>query len=164
MQTLRKHALIALGVLTLASFANIANAANPLEQINQEVDKYQQRGRERADEVDQYRHHREHGRKRHDHEGQQQSGASSSCRDERNLRSVQGNVHTSMKFLNNSNQEVRTYWLDYSGRRVFYKAIPAHGQYTQPTFQTHPWVVTDARDNCINIFVSNQPSAIAEIR
>ncbi len=164
MQTFRKHALIALGVLTLASFAYIANAANPLEQINQEVDKYQQRGRERADEVDQYRHHREHGRKRHDHEGQQQSGASSSCRDERNLRSVQGNVHTSMKFLNNSNQEVRTYWLDYSGRRVFYKAIPAHGQYTQPTFQTHPWVVTDARDNCINIFVSNQPSAIAEIR
>lgn len=164
MQTLRKHALIALGVLTLASFANIANAANPLEQINQEVDKFQQRGRERADEVDQYRHHREHGRKRYDHEGQQQSGASSSCRDERNLRSVQGNVHTSMKFLNNSNQEVRTYWLDYSGRRVFYKTIPAHGQYTQPTFQTHPWVVTDARDNCINIFVSNQPSAIAEIR
>ena len=39
MQTLRKHALIALGVSTLASFANIANAANPLEQINQEVDK-----------------------------------------------------------------------------------------------------------------------------
>ena len=164
MQTFRKHALIALGVLTLASFANIANAANPLEQINQEVDKYQQRGRERGDEVDQFRHDREHGRKRHDHEGQQQSGASSSCRDERNLRSVQGNVHTSMKFLNNSNQEVRTYWLDYSGRRVFYKAIPPHGQYTQPTFQTHPWVVTDTRDNCMSIFVSNQPSAIAEIR
>ena len=72
MPTLRKHALMTLGVLTLASFANIANAANPFEQINQEVDKYQQRGRERADEV--------------------------------------------------------------------------------------------ARDNCINIFVSNQPSAIAEIR
>ena len=145
MQTLRKHALIALGVSTLASFANIANAANPLEQINQEVDKYLQRGRERADEVDQYRYRREHGRKRHDHEGQQQSGASSSCRDERNLLSVQGNMHTSMKFLNNSNQEVRTYWLDYSGRRVFYKAIPPQCQYTQPTFQTHPWVVTPMR-------------------
>ncbi len=145
MQTLRKHALIALGVSTLASFANIANAANPLEQINQEVDKYLQRGRERADEVDQYRYRREHGRKRHDHERQQQSGASSSCRDERNLLSVQGNMHTSMKFLNNSNQEVRTYWLDYSGRRVFYKAIPPQCQYTQPTFQTQPWVVTPMR-------------------
>ena len=41
MPTLRKHALMTLGVLTLASFANIANATNPLEQINQEVDKHQ---------------------------------------------------------------------------------------------------------------------------
>jgi len=164
MPTLRKHALIASGVLALASLTHMVHAANPLEQINHEVDKYQQRGRERADEVDKLRNPREHGHKRHAHEGQQQSSASSSCHDERNLRSVQGNVHTSMKFLNNSNQEVRTYWLDYSGRRVFYKAIPPYGQYTQPTFQTHPWMVTDARDNCMNIFVSNQPSAIAEIR
>jgi hypothetical protein len=31
-------------------------------------------------------------------------------------------------------------------------------------FQTRPWVVTDTRDNCLPIFVSNQPSGVAEIR
>jgi len=31
-------------------------------------------------------------------------------------------------------------------------------------FQTHPWVVTDTRGNCLPIFVSNQPSGVAEIR
>ena len=31
-------------------------------------------------------------------------------------------------------------------------------------FQTHPWVVTDTRGNCLTIFVSNQPSGVAEIR
>jgi VHL beta domain len=164
MPTLRTHALMTLGILTLASFANIANAANPLEQINQEVDKYQQRGKEHTDEVERYRSHRDHGNQRHHHEEQQQGGTSNACRDERNLRSVQGNVHTSMKFLNNSNQEVRTYWLDYSGSRVFYKTIAPHGQYTQPTFQSHPWLVTDTRDNCIDIYVSSQPSATVNIR
>jgi hypothetical protein len=164
MPTLRKRVLMTLGVLTLASFANIANATNPLEQINQEVDKYQQRGKEHADEVQRYRNHRDHSNKHHDHEEQQQGGTSNACRDERKLRSVQGNVHTTMNFVNRSNQEVRSYWLDYSGRRVFYKAIPPNGNYMQPTFQTHPWVITDPRDNCLNVYVSNQPSAVVEIR
>jgi hypothetical protein len=86
------------------------------------------------------------------------------CRNERGLRSVRGDVHTEMKFLNNSNREVRTYWLDYRGRRVFYKEIPAHDQYTQPTYQTHPWVVTDRHNHCLLVVVSNQTSGIAEIR
>ena len=40
----------------------------------------------------------------------------------------------------------------------------ANSNYTQPTFQTHPWVITDPRDNCLNIYVSNQPSVVVEIR
>ncbi|PUE57713.1 hypothetical protein B9Z36_07300 [Limnohabitans sp. Rim8] len=158
MQFKAKQPLMILGFVSVLSLACVAQAANPLEQINQEIDKHQQRGKEHANE---HRNRHEQGHKT-EHHGE--SNGSSTCNDERNLRSLQGNVHTSMKFLNNSNQEVRTYWLDYSGRRVFYKAIPPHGQYTQPTFQTHPWVVTDQRDKCLNIYVSNQPSGIAEIR
>jgi len=91
-------------------------------------------------------------------------GHGSQCHDENRLRSMQGNVHTQMQFINRSHQEVRTYWLDYSGRRVFYKAIPPNGSYTQPTYQTHPWVVTNQANNCIGIFISNRPFENAEIR
>jgi hypothetical protein len=176
MRHLSKRALLAVGIVSALSFTQAAQAGNPLEQIvNQQVDKFQQRGSDRGRENEQYNNRQDdRGNRydnrdnRHDHHGRHddhnQNNSKSSCRDERNLRSTQGNVHTSMKFVNNTNQEVRTYWLDYSGRRVFYKAIPPHGNYTQPTFQTHPWVVTDQRDNCIDIFVSNQPSAVAEIR
>jgi hypothetical protein len=168
-----KAPLITMGLMAALTLAGAAQAANPLEQIaNQQVDKFQQRGNERAADHDQngnryddrdQRGHRDRHHGRHD-DNQHNNNANNSCRDERSLRSVQGNVHTSMKFVNRTNQEVRSYWLDYSGRRVFYKAIPPNGHYTQPTFQTHPWVITDQRDNCINIFVSNQPSAVAEIR
>jgi len=137
MRLTAKVPFLTLGLLAAMHSVSVAHAANPLEQIaNQQVDKFQQRSNE----------------------------THTSCRDERNLRSVQGNVHTAMKFVNRTHQEIRSYWLDYNGRRVFYKAIPPNGNYTQPTFQTHPWVITDQRDNCLDIYVSNQPSAFVEIR
>ena len=170
---------IVLGLMAALSLAGAAYAANPLEQIvNQGVEKLQQRGSDRMndrgsdneryghrhddrhDDLD-HRGHRDH-HSRHDDDHHNDDNAS--CRDERGLRSVKGNAHTSMKFVNRTNQEVRSYWLDYNGRRVFYKAIPPNGNYTQPTFQTHPWVITDQRDKCLDIYVSNQPSAVVEIR
>jgi hypothetical protein len=166
---------IALGLMAALSLAGAAYAVNPLEQIvNQGVEKLQQRGSERHNDrgSDNERYSdrqddREH-RGRRDHHGRHDddhhNDDNASCRDERGLRSVKGNVHTSMKFVNRTNQEVRSYWLDYNGRRVFYKAIPPNGNYTQPTFQTHPWVITDQRDKCLDIYVSNQPSAVVEIR
>lgn len=151
-----------IGFLSALTFVCAAHAANPLEQvITQQTEKLQQRSNERNQGDDQHGHRDHHGR--HD-DNNNPNNAKASCRDERNLRSVQGNVNTNVKFVNRTNHEVRTYWLDYSGRRVFYKAIPPNGNYTQPTFQTHPWVITDQRDSCIEIFVSNQPSAVVEIR
>lgn len=166
---------IALGLMAALSLAGAAYAANPLEQIvNQGVEKLQQRGHDRNNDrgSDNERYSdrqddREHrGRRDHHsrHEDDHHNDDNASCRDERGLRSVKGNVHTSMKFVNRTNQEVRSYWLDYNGRRVFYKAIPPNGNYTQPTFQTHPWVITDQRDKCLDVYVSNQPSAVVEIR
>ena len=165
-----KHALFATGLLSVLSFTHSAHAANPLEQIvSQEVDKYQQRGKELLNPEEQHRNRhdgsnqqRHHGHDRHDDDGYRNKAKS--CNDERNFRSVQGSTHTRLKFVNNTNQEVRTYWLDYNGRRVFYKAIPPHGRYTQPTFQTHPWVVSDTHDNCLHIFVSSQPVSSVHIR
>ena len=162
---------IVLGLMAALSLAGAAYAANPLEQIvNQGVEKLQQRGSDRMNDrgSDNERYSdrqddREHrGRRDHHshHDDDHHNDDNASCRDERGLRSVKGNVHTSMKFVNRTNQEVRSYWLDYNGRRVFYKAIPPNGNCTQPTSQTHPWVITDQRDKCLDIYVSNQPSAV----
>ena len=135
----KQHA-IKIILITSITFTCNLHATSPIEQ--------KQNSHERSDQ--QNNHHAEYD-------------SSGFCRNERNLRSVQGNAHTTIKFLNNRKQEVRIYWLDYTGRRVYYKTIPPHDQYTQPTFQTHPWVVADQRDNCTNIFVSNKQSTIAEI-
>jgi VHL beta domain len=164
-----------LGLIVALTLVSAAHAANPLEQIvNQGVEKLQQRENDRTnnrgstnerygnrhEDRDQRGHRDPHS----SHDDDHHNDDNASCRDERGLRSVKGNVHTNMKFVNRTNQEVRSYWLDYNGRRVFYKAIPPNGNYTQPTFQTHPWVITDQRDKCLDIYVSNQPSAVVEIR
>ena len=163
---------ITLSILAALTLTGTAHAVNPLDQVvNQQVDRLQQRHLERHNSDNEQfgnrQDNRDHRGKR-DHHGSHDDhhhkNANTSCRDERNLRSVQGSVHTTMKFVNRTNQEVRSYWLDYNGRRVFYKAIPPNGNYTQPTFQTHPWVLTDQRDNCLDIYVSNQPSAVVDIR
>jgi von Hippel-Lindau disease tumor supressor len=157
--------------MDLARAAHAAHAASPLEQIvNPQIDKYQHHGNERGSDNAQYSNRHDEREKlgryeqRGRHDDNHHNSPNTSCRDERNLRSVQGNVHSTMKFVNRTNQEVRSYWLDYSGRSVFYKAIPPNGNYTQPTFQTHPWVITDPRDNYLDIYVSNQPSVVVEIR
>ncbi|PUE35834.1 hypothetical protein [Limnohabitans sp. Jir72] len=152
--------------IALLGMVQISHAGNPLgTMLGQEADKLQQRGKDHALDAAQHGHtadrQHEHAHEQH---GQDQAGSGQTCPDERGLRSAQGNVHTTMNFLNKRVHEVRTYWLDYQGRRVFYKAIPAKTRYTQPTYQTHPWVVTDQRDNCIGVFISNTRSGMAEIR
>ena len=166
-----KIPLLTRSLIAAITLVGAAHAANPLEQIvNQQVDKFQQHSNDRGSSNDSSternneRDHRNHREHRYGNHHDDKHNSNTSCRDERNLRSVQGNTHTTMKFVNRTNQEVRSYWLDYNGRRVFYKAIPPNGNYTQPTFQTHPWVITDQRDKCLDIYVSNQPSAVVEIR
>lgn len=154
--------LKAIIAIALLGTLQISRAGNPLGTVlGQEADKLQRRGQDHA--LDAVQHgHKAHKFHRQHRQGQEGSGQK--CPDERGLRSVQGNVQTTMHFLNKSVHEVRSYWLDYQGRRVFYKAIPAKTRYTQPTYQTHPWVVTDQHDNCIGVFISNTRSGKAEIR
>ena len=130
-----------------------AYADNIFNQINQSLDKAQQIQQDGRRDVDAIKNH--HPDDNHSNAG--------SCRNENSLRSTQGTQRTTVRFVNNTDHEVRTYWIDYNGRRVFYKKIKPHGNYTQPTFQSHPWVITDERDNCMEVFVSQQPSAVVNI-
>ena len=74
------------------------------------------------------------------------------CPAERGLRSINGNFHTQVRFVNDSARPVQTYWLDYQGKRVPYKVMPPHSSHTQPTYLTHPWVVTDEGQRCLGVY------------
>ena len=59
-------------------------------------------------------------------------------------KSLQGTVRTDIRFVNKTSGAVKIYWLDYTGKRVFYKTLAAGASYLQPTWVTHPWVAIDA--------------------
>ena len=153
----------------LASLALPALAAPSLESLGQQLSNLKQVGQDRMhDRVhrDRYEGHDRHEGKeegRPDH-GHNDHSVAAACRQETGLRSLQGSTATRLEFVNTSSREVRVYWLDYKGQRVFYRAIPAGGKYLQPTFKTHPWVMTDQNDRCIDLLVSQQPYQSYRIR
>jgi tetratricopeptide (TPR) repeat protein len=77
------------------------------------------------------------------------------------LKSVNGNVKTQITFVNRSKQGVKVYWLDYSGERVLYRKLKDSESYTQDTYMTHPWLITDLRDNLWQIYMPTlQPRTV----
>jgi VHL beta domain len=80
------------------------------------------------------------------------------------IRSINGDFSTSVKFINNSLITVKVYWLDYDGKRKFYKSLQAGEQYIQETYLTHPWLITDPRNNSLYLFFPDAQARIAEIR
>jgi len=75
------------------------------------------------------------------------------CREEKNFRSKQSATPSIVKFENNTYDNVRIYWINQSGNRVFYKAVAPSEAYAQDTFLTHPWVATDSQNRCLGIFL-----------
>ena len=63
--------------------------------------------------------------------------------DQQSLRSRNSLVEAEMKFVNLSGQTVNVYWLDYGGERKFYQTLRDGEFYVQPTYLTHPWLITD---------------------
>jgi membrane protein YdbS with pleckstrin-like domain len=53
---------------------------------------------------------------------------------------------------NHSNQDIRFYWLDRSGARALYAALPPGGHVTQPSHIGAHWLVSTGDDRCIAIF------------
>ncbi len=63
------------------------------------------------------------------------------------MRSLNSDTAGTIIFRNSTVQPVKLHWLDFKGVRVFYQTLLAGESYEQGTFLTHPWVVTDAKDN-----------------
>jgi hypothetical protein len=79
-----------------------------------------------------------------------------SCRREGSLKSTEFQRSAIAIFRNNHGAPVRLDWINYLGDRVFYTTIGNGETYQQPTFIGHPWVVADASDTCLSIFVPTQ--------
>ncbi|WP_093554872.1 VHL beta domain-containing protein [Pseudoduganella namucuonensis] len=79
------------------------------------------------------------------------------------VKSISSETTAQITFVNKSGQDVKIYWLDFSGRRVLYMILEADKSYSQQTYLTHPWLVTDGRDNVWNIFFADAQPRVAYI-
>ena len=70
--------------------------------------------------------------------------------------SLVGKTRTSLRFVNETKARVRIDWLNYSGARVFYKALAPGAGYTQSTWLTHPWVVINSAGRCIGYVIAGK--------
>jgi von Hippel-Lindau disease tumor supressor len=75
------------------------------------------------------------------------------CSAEASLKSERFDIATRVEFVNTSDAQRRTYWIDYDGKRVLYRTLAPGESYTQQTYATHPWVMTDAQEQCVVIYV-----------
>ncbi len=76
------------------------------------------------------------------------------CSLEASLKSTDGSTPTAITFTNPGPAARNVYWLDYFGQRQPYNLGLSGGtSYTQQTYLTHPWVITDSGNNCQQIFM-----------
>jgi TonB family protein len=77
-----------------------------------------------------------------------------SCTDEPSMRSPDGAPAATITFVNRTDTPRKLYWLDASGVRHWYQTIDANAMVLQPASIGQTWVVADAQDVCIAIFVA----------
>lgn len=87
--------------------------------------------------------------------------AQSKLKEERGKSSAVSAVEALVTFDNQSSHAVKIYWINFSGDRVLYKTLSPSEKYTQSTFLTHPWVVTDSEDNGLKFHEpTSEPSSV----
>lgn len=87
------------------------------------------------------------------------------CASEENTRSPSGpRPATTMTFKNYRGSRVRIYWIDFEGSRKLYAYIESGQSVVQPTFLTHPWVVTDDGGRCLGLYLPEESNRDVLIR
>ncbi len=72
--------------------------------------------------------------------------------EEKGIASQKNEIETSIAFSNRSQQTIKVYWLNLEGKRELKQELKAGEQTTQKTFLTHPWLLTDERDNALGLY------------
>lgn len=73
--------------------------------------------------------------------------------EEKGLKSLNSDTEAEIRFVNRSGQTVEVYWLDFDGKRKYYQTLKDGEFYDQPTFLTHPWLVTDENGDAWEIYL-----------
>jgi hypothetical protein len=87
----------------------------------------------------------------------------SSCAMESQFKSLSGTTRAVLQITNNTDETVKSYWLDYTGKRVFYENVAPHTSYLQATWLTHPWVITSAAGACYRFVVMNSQQQFVSV-
>ncbi len=59
--------------------------------------------------------------------------------------STSSEVNVNLTFVNNSDNIVDVYWIDYNCEQQLYGTLEPGGSYQQGTYATHPWLFIDAK-------------------
>jgi VHL beta domain len=86
------------------------------------------------------------------------------------LRSATYQQVISLNFLNKTKTSINIIWIDYEGLRKPYKTLAPNQAFTQSTYVSHPWLITDPTGKCLGAFVAsesqdvivNQPAIVKE--
>jgi hypothetical protein len=80
------------------------------------------------------------------------------------IKSVVG-AATKITFVNRSTENIRVYWIDYTGTRVLYRTLAPGEEYQLNTYLHHPWVITDDNGNAWTVYYPEaQPRRIEVTR
>jgi hypothetical protein len=84
--------------------------------------------------------------------------------EEQGIKSTSGEVETTIKFVNKSKQTIKVYWLDYEGERVSRETVKDGESYAaEKTYLTHPWLITDDKDNAWYVYFPDAQPRTVEI-
>ncbi|MGI9405388.1 MAG: lysozyme inhibitor LprI family protein, partial [Hyphomicrobiaceae bacterium] len=85
-----------------------------------------------------------------------------SCAEGKKLKAVSGDVKSTITFTNRTPDKQIVYWVDYDGKRHNYQELDSGESYDQPTFLTHPWVVTGHGGKCIGVYLPERAKITVE--
>ena len=78
------------------------------------------------------------------------------CSSRGTARSRRADNPATMRFTNTTNGVIQLFWLDYQGQQQFYVALQPGDRYDQPSFYSHPWLVTSVDGRCLGIYQASQ--------
>ena len=69
------------------------------------------------------------------------------------LRSTGASPRITMRVINQGNEELSLYWVNYRGNTRSYGKVKAGGTWAITTYGTHPWLITNPSGQIVGIFV-----------
>jgi hypothetical protein len=75
--------------------------------------------------------------------------------------SADGNQAARLVFVNQRQEPVQIFWINYQGGQQLYTTLAPGGNWSVDSFVTHPWIVKTMRGDCVEAFVAEGNATIA---